>query len=917
MAINVVCIGGGGGQSEILRGLKQFDCNITAVVAVTDSGRSTGIIRKNFDIFAPGDLRNCIVALSESETLLRDLFQYRFEKGDYEGMSFGNLFLTALSKVKGDMFSAVKEAGKILKIKGKVLPSTLSNTHVCAELEDGSIVEEELNVRTPNKAPIKRLFMKDKEAKAPKEVISAIKKADVIVIGPGSLYTSILVHFLLPNLRKAVSESKAKKIFVCNMITQAGQTDNYDTVRHVEEIMKYSGDSIDYVLLNNNIPSKKIMKEYGKEGGYLIKTDINMIKKLGIEVIEKDILKKEMKEKEWNKVSSIRHDSLKTVKVILSLVKKKEKLKSVILAAGDGKRMRPFSFSESKIMIPFLGKPLLEYHVDECLRNGIEDIIIICNKSNIGQIKNHFKGRGIKFILQKEQKGPSNAILSAKKYLKDCDFLLKYGDSISSKDEVKSILEIYKNEKSDAVITLRLEEKNPHEYGMVRFEKGKAVEIIEKPKDTVPSNKAYVGLSILNSEFFFKGLEKDMFEKEVPPPQHVLSAGGKASYWVTDAKRLDLGRAWNILETNKLLVERFGADVESRNIAKNVKISSDSYVCPDAVIGENVIIEGYSSVNGVIGKGSVIKNSFIMEGSKIGKNCLIEASVIGRDNMIGDNFRTIVEGKEIKMYVKGRYVDPTIKKAGIFTGKGVMIMDNLKSLPGKMVFPKKIITKDIVSDKLIRAILFDADNTIYATKNVAKKADMEAMKFFSKQINRKAEELYNEWKEIVKLLINNKDPKKRTRKYSYNLLAKKNKFNGVTGGFDVFMKTLINNIEIMPGLKNILPSLSKYKLAIMSEDGSDLTLPKLKKFKIDGKFDTIITSDKIGEMKPSKEYYEKVFSKFNIEPNECLVIGDNYEKDLKIAKALGAATICFGQKDNRADYSINNYEDLPELLNKI
>lgn len=937
---NVVCIGGGTGQSEILRGLREYDCNITAIVAVTDSGRSTGVIRKNFNIMAPGDLRNCIAALSDSEPLIQKLFQYRFNKGvELEGMSFGNLFLTALTKIKGDMFSAIKETGKILKIKGKVYPSMLSNTHVCAELEDGKIVNEELNVRKTNKAPIKKLFLKEKKGetiKAPKEAIDAIRKADLIVIGPGSLYTSVLVHFLVPNLKKAFNKSKAKKIFLSNLITQAGQTDGYSALKHITEVMKYAG-KIDYVLMNNVLPSNKLMKEYEKEGGFLIKKDkdtLLKIAKLGVKVIEADILKKQ-KEKsyEWNKISSIRHDPKKTVKNLMNLVKGKKELKAVILAAGNSTRMRPFSFNQSKVMIKFLDKPLLAYHVEECITNGIKEIIIVCSKNNYHFIKDYFKENEsnypknfkIKYTIQKEQKGPGNALLSARKYLKDCDFLLKYGDSISSKDEIQKIVEIYKEDinKSDAIVTLRIEEKNPSEYGIARFEPGnpkKVIEIIEKPTKNIPSNKAYVGLCIMDSEKFFEGLSKDLFEKEVPPPQHILANKGKANYWITDAKRLDLGRAWNILEANKLIIERFGAKIESRNIAPDVKISKNAYISPNAVIGKKVIIEGYSSINGVIEEGSKIIDSYIMSETKIGKNCLIDSSVIGRNNFIGDNTKTKADAKDIKMYVKGRYVNPTIKRAGLFTGENVIIMKNITSYPGKMIFPNKVITKDIKSDKLIRAILFDADNTIYATKGVAKQADMKAMKIFADKCKKKVSFVYDEWIKIIKPLINEKDPIKRTRKYSYKLLAKKLKVNGVNNALDVFVKNLINSIELIPGFDKLGVELQNYKLAIITEDTIDLTLPKLKKFKLDKKFDTIITSDKIGEMKPSINYYKKVFNQFNVQPNECLVIGDNFEKDLKIAKELGSTTVHFAnnkEKDNRADFSINNYEEFLDVLRMI
>lgn len=950
MTMNIVCLGGGTGLSEILRGLKEHDCNITAVVAVTDSGRSTGVLRKKFKIIAPGDLRNCIVALSESEKLIQELFQFRFSNthdkenkpilDELEGMSFGNLFLTALTQIKGDMFSAIKEASKILKIKGRVLPSTLNNTHICAKLEDGTIKEEELNVREQNKSPIKEIYLKEK-ANAPKEVISAIKKADLIIIGPGSLYTSVIVHFLLPNLKRAFNESKAKKIYLCNMITQAGQTDNYDAYKHIKTIIKYAG-KIDEVLINNKPIAKKLLKEYEKEGGFLVKVNKKEISKLKIKIVEKDIIKDEKtKREEWNKVSSIRHDPYKAAKEIFKIANYKKKLKAVILAAGNSTRLRPFSFNESKVLMEFLGKSLLAYHIEECIINNIKEIVIVGNKYNIKEIKKETKRylnkAKINYVIQSEQKGPSNAILSARQFLKDCDFLLKYGDSISSKDEVKEIIKIYdkemgkinkyynKNEHKDnvdndneeikAIITSREENKNLSEYGVIKFKNNKVVEILEKPKENFPSNKVFVGLCILDSESFFEGLKKDNFEKEVPPPQHILRLGKKAGYWITKAKRLDLGRVWNILEVNKLLIERFGTNIESINVSKSAKISKNSYIHKNAIIGENVKIEGYCSINGVINNNSIIKNSYIMGGSKIGKNCNIKASVIGKNNIIGDNFKTKINGKNIKIYVKGRYLNPSIKEAGLFTGSNVIIKDNLYSTPGKMVFPNKVIYQNIKQDKLIRAILFDADNTIYATKNVAKIADLEAMKIFAEESKLSVEEIYSIWQQMVKDIKNEKEPKKRTRKYSYSLLSKKIKIKKVNEAYDSFLKTLINSIKLVKGFEKIIPFVENYKKAVITEDILEITNLKLKKFNLNNFFESVITSDIIGEMKPSIEYYKHVFKKFNVEPNECLVIGDNFEKDLQIAKELGATTVCFN--DNRADFSIKNYDEFINVLKII
>jgi putative hydrolase of the HAD superfamily len=371
------------------------------------------------------------------------------------------------------------------------------------------------------------------------------------------------------------------------------------------------------------------------------------------------------------------------------------------------------------------------------------------------------------------------------------------------------------------------------------------------------------------------------------------------------------------------MIDKFGGSVESSDIHPSAKISETSYVSKEAVIGKDVLIEGYSSISGFVGDGTRIKDSVIMEGTKISKQCKIEASVIGRNNFIDSGFSTLVEekdGKSIKVYVKGRYVNPTMKKLGLFTGENVTIKEGLKSFPGKMVFPNKTISQDIKKDKIIRAILFDADNTIYKTKDISKKADMAAMRLFLEKNPDKvssAEKLYSSWKEIVSKIKDEKDPKKRTRKYSYGLLSKKERIIGKEKAFEAFKDKLTSELKLMEGFDKITKHLEGYKLAVMTEDTSDLTIPKLRNLGLDNLFDLIITSDTIGEMKPTPRYYKTIFKIFAVEPNECLVIGDNFEKDLEIAKEMGATTILFGKEDKRADYSIKNYIKLPEILGKI
>ncbi len=310
--LKILAIGGGTGLPIALEGLKTYSENLTAIVTVTDSGRSSGVIREQYGILPPGDVRNCLVALSETEEQEKDLyqlFQYRFNKGSLNGMSLGNLLMAALTDITGSFDQAIKKASKILTIKGRVLPSTLTSTHICAELKDGSVVEEEFNVRAPRKAAIERVFLKSNDVECPPDAISEIEKADIIVIGPGSLYTSVISNLLVGGIKDALQRTKAVKIYLCNIVTQPGQTDNYTASDHIKAIIKYLGEGIlDYVLVNNNFPREEIIEKYRKEGADIVALDEDLEKSnVAIEVT--DLIENiEQKRVLWEKQDLIRHD---------------------------------------------------------------------------------------------------------------------------------------------------------------------------------------------------------------------------------------------------------------------------------------------------------------------------------------------------------------------------------------------------------------------------------------------------------------------------------------------------------------------------------------------------------------------------------------------------------------------------------
>lgn len=318
--LHMVAIGGGTGLPIMLEGAKTFSNNLTAMVTVTDSGRSSGILREEFGILPPGDARNCLVALSETEEQeqeLYQLFQYRFDKGSLTGMSLGNLLMAALTDITGSFEQAIKKASKILNIRGKVIPSTLVDTHICAELEDGTYVEEEFNVRAVGKSPIKEVFLKKGDASPLPEAIEEIMNANIIVIGPGSLYTSIVTNLLVSGIRNAIRESKATKIYICNIVTQPGQTDHYTISDHIRTIIKYLGENVlDYVIINNNIPRKDILDKYQKKGADLVVMDKDTAQ-LGVNIKEADLVEDLSKKRIlWEKQDLIRHDPEKLADAI-------------------------------------------------------------------------------------------------------------------------------------------------------------------------------------------------------------------------------------------------------------------------------------------------------------------------------------------------------------------------------------------------------------------------------------------------------------------------------------------------------------------------------------------------------------------------------------------------------------------------
>ncbi len=325
----IVCLGGGTGVSVVLSGLKKYPLDLTAIVTMFDSGGSSGKLREELDILPLGDVRQCLVALSK-ETNLANLFHYRFGKGTLKGHNFGNLLIAAAIGAMGSLDKAIDRIGQILTIKGKVIPVTLERADIVTILKNNKKIKKEekiINCSYLSKVGVKKLFL-EPETKANPKAISAIQNADLIVIAPGKFYTSILPIFLVKGVPEAVRKSRAKKVFVCNLMTQVGNTDNFSVKDFLIILEKYLGkDVIDYVIFNTGKLSAGQIKEVRKvfPKADFIKYDKSLLKRknfIGVDVIDRQIQKLnpvDILVKGANKRTMILHQPDKLAKVIINL----------------------------------------------------------------------------------------------------------------------------------------------------------------------------------------------------------------------------------------------------------------------------------------------------------------------------------------------------------------------------------------------------------------------------------------------------------------------------------------------------------------------------------------------------------------------------------------------------------------------
>ncbi|PZS05512.1 MAG: hypothetical protein DLM69_00875 [Candidatus Chloroheliales bacterium] len=256
----IVCIGGGTGMPTMLRGLKQVTDDLTAIVTMADDGGSSGRIREEFGMLPPGDIRNNLVALAETEPLMGELFQYRFKEGSLEGHSFGNLFIVALTDITGSFEQAIRESSRVLAVKGRVLPTTLANLTISARMSDGTVIRGESNVGHSH-GHITRMMAEPANAPGYPDALRAIDEAELIVLGPGSLYTSVIPNLLVQDIARAVISSPALKVYICNVATQPGETDGHTVLDHVRALQQHAGDKlIDYCIVNSDATSAAAIK---------------------------------------------------------------------------------------------------------------------------------------------------------------------------------------------------------------------------------------------------------------------------------------------------------------------------------------------------------------------------------------------------------------------------------------------------------------------------------------------------------------------------------------------------------------------------------------------------------------------------------------------------------------------------------
>lgn len=307
--LKIVAMGGGTGLASLLRGLKPMTSNLVAVVTVCDDGGSSGRLSKDLGVLPPGDIRNCLVALADDESLLGELFSYRFQDGKgLTGHSFGNLFLAALTDIVGDFEEAIRLSSQVLASRGKVLPATLDTVTLCARLHDGSSVRGESSIPKSH-GVVDHVYLDPPQAKPCPEVLASLADADAVILGPGSLYTSVLPNLLVEGMEEALRALKVPKIYICNVMTQPGETDGYGAADHLEALERHIGSGlVDMIVVNIETPSEHLLKRYEAEGARPVEPQLERLEKMGVQIVGANLI---------SEADLVRHDSERLATAIL------------------------------------------------------------------------------------------------------------------------------------------------------------------------------------------------------------------------------------------------------------------------------------------------------------------------------------------------------------------------------------------------------------------------------------------------------------------------------------------------------------------------------------------------------------------------------------------------------------------------
>ncbi|MBO8173281.1 MAG: YvcK family protein [Bacillaceae bacterium] len=307
----VVVIGGGTGLSVLLRGLKEKPLDITAIVTVADDGGSSGRLRNEMKMPPPGDIRNVIVALADTEPLLSRLLQHRFANGGLAGHSLGNLIIAAMQEITGDFVHAVREISRVLAVRGKVFPAANQGIVLHAEMDDGSIISGESRIPLAGKK-IRRVFLEPEDVQPLDDAIQSIEQADMILIGPGSLYTSILPNLLVPGIVDAIRRSRGVKTYICNVMTQPGETDGYTAADHIQAIIDHVGNHLfQYVIVNDSRIPEPVRKQYAAKGAAPVRFDRERLEDMGLTIVADSLIQYE---------TYLRHDTQRLSEIIVELL---------------------------------------------------------------------------------------------------------------------------------------------------------------------------------------------------------------------------------------------------------------------------------------------------------------------------------------------------------------------------------------------------------------------------------------------------------------------------------------------------------------------------------------------------------------------------------------------------------------------